>query len=54
MPPSAPPNVTITINGRPLELNPFATTIVANLVDALIDSLHTEGEIKQVVITRER
>jgi hypothetical protein len=54
MPPSVPPNVRITVNGRPLELNLFAATITANLVDALVDSLRTEGEVRQVVITRER
>ena len=54
MPPSVPPNVKIMINGRPLELNLFAATIIANLVDALIESLRTEGEVRQVVITRER
>jgi len=47
-------SVAITANGNKLDLNPFVATIVANMVDAIVDSLRTEGEIHEIVITRVR
>jgi len=44
-------SVAITVNGNKLDLNPFVATIVANMVDAIVDSLKTEGEIHEIVIT---
>lgn len=47
-------SVAITANGKKLDLNPFVATIVANIIDAIVDSLKTEGKIHEVVITRMR
>jgi hypothetical protein len=52
--PDQPSSVAIAVNGNKLDLNPFVATIVANMVDAIIDSLKTEGEIHKIVITRVR
>ena len=51
---TAPHSVSVRINDRPLELNAFASTIIANLVDAIVQSLRTEGEIRTIVIERNR
>lgn len=42
--------VTIKVNKEELPLNPFVTSLVGNLVWALIDSLKTEEEAREVVI----
>ena len=47
-------SVAVTANGKTLEINPFVAKIVANLVDAIVDSLKTEGKIHEIVITRIR
>jgi 1,4-dihydroxy-2-naphthoyl-CoA synthase len=46
--------IAITVNDKPLELNAFASAIVANIVDAMVQSLRTEGEVRTIVITRRR
>lgn len=52
--PESQSRVAITINGSKLDLNPFVTTIVANIVDAIVGSLKTDEEIREIVITRVR
>ncbi len=47
-------SVAIQVNGIQLDLNPFVSTMVANVIDAIVDSLRTQGDIREIKITRIR